>query len=443
MNKLLIIGTKNLSGGGSVAACALFESLKDENFDIAFYDISTGILYANDFETFLYKSNANLLALASSLLLRAISKALKLIHVFPDLPLSWDLLGIYDIHRVIQITRPDIVNVHWLGNNYIRFWDFTKLAVPVVLTLHDLWPISGLRHISFPVHKNIVDPYSRYPLFLAIDSFFEKRKIACISSAKHLAVIVSPSSFVDRFVTSALSKLGHQNNIANHVIPNIVRCIPRNIPSAESFCRMPSHSAGKKINILFGGSGNASALFKGYHHFFGILHYVQPSLERSFNLNVLLLGSASKFFSDKKRQALHSFDFEDLGNDIDMSAIIDQVDIYCSTSVSETFGLLAAEMVAECIDVIAFGGMGSDYIAHNYSCPSLNLIPDFSLTLYARCLSRLIEVKYTSLDPFLGSADITEATSLSSRYLPLKTFCIDAMNEDTVRSYLRLFRSIR
>ena len=49
--------------------------------------------------------------------------------------------------RVAQL-NPDLVNVHWIGNGYLKIETLAKLKVPLVWTLHDMWSFTGGCHYS-------------------------------------------------------------------------------------------------------------------------------------------------------------------------------------------------------------------------------------------------------------------------------------------------------
>ena len=48
----------------------------------------------------------------------------------------------------INKLKPDIVNLHWIGNETISISDIDKIKSKVVWTLHDMWPFCGAEHYS-------------------------------------------------------------------------------------------------------------------------------------------------------------------------------------------------------------------------------------------------------------------------------------------------------
>ena len=51
---------------------------------------------------------------------------------------------------LIQISafKADVINLHWVGWEYLRIEDLKRLEVPLVWTLQDMWPFTGGCHYS-------------------------------------------------------------------------------------------------------------------------------------------------------------------------------------------------------------------------------------------------------------------------------------------------------
>jgi glycosyltransferase involved in cell wall biosynthesis len=52
------------------------------------------------------------------------------------------------VHREICTEEYDIAHLHWLGDGYLDIADIAKIDLPIVWTLHDMWPITGGCHYS-------------------------------------------------------------------------------------------------------------------------------------------------------------------------------------------------------------------------------------------------------------------------------------------------------
>lgn len=70
---------------------------------------------------------------------------------------SW--LPFSPILRHINEIKPDLVHLHWIAGGMIRIEDIAKIKVPVVWSLHDMWPLTGGCHYDegckkFETHCN-------------------------------------------------------------------------------------------------------------------------------------------------------------------------------------------------------------------------------------------------------------------------------------------------
>lgn len=52
------------------------------------------------------------------------------------------------VHQDINTEEYDVAHLHWLGDGYLDIVDIAKIDLPIVWTLHDMWPITGGCHYS-------------------------------------------------------------------------------------------------------------------------------------------------------------------------------------------------------------------------------------------------------------------------------------------------------
>lgn len=43
-------------------------------------------------------------------------------------------------------SAPDLIHLHWIASDFLPFWKLQRLNVPLVWTLHDMWPFTGGCH---------------------------------------------------------------------------------------------------------------------------------------------------------------------------------------------------------------------------------------------------------------------------------------------------------
>ncbi len=52
------------------------------------------------------------------------------------------------IARRITALQPDVVNLHWTNGGFLSIQDLATIRVPIVWTMHDMWPFTGGCHYS-------------------------------------------------------------------------------------------------------------------------------------------------------------------------------------------------------------------------------------------------------------------------------------------------------
>jgi len=52
------------------------------------------------------------------------------------------------ISRNIASTNYDLINLHWINYGFLRLENFSRFTAPIVWTIHDMWPFTGVCHYS-------------------------------------------------------------------------------------------------------------------------------------------------------------------------------------------------------------------------------------------------------------------------------------------------------
>ena len=88
-------------------------------------------------------------------------------------------LGIFNsyfIKRLIKKVNPQILHLHWLGNEIMSLKDISDIKIPIVVTMHDMWFISPVEHYYVEHekgHKN-----SKLKNFFLNMAMYQKKKIS-------------------------------------------------------------------------------------------------------------------------------------------------------------------------------------------------------------------------------------------------------------------------
>ena len=139
----------------------------------------------------------------------------------------------------LRIFKPDIVHIHNLHGHYLHyptlFGFLEKLDIPVVMTLHDLWPLTG--SCCFPDKCNKWEQSCRhcpdrslYPATLLSNSRINKLlKTDCINRLPNVT-LVTPSKWAARRVARSSLRLCPTITIPNGVNDDVFKTISTNEP---------------------------------------------------------------------------------------------------------------------------------------------------------------------------------------------------------------------
>lgn len=64
-----------------------------------------------------------------------------------------------NFRQIIKKESPDIIHIHWIGAGFVRPESLANCPVPIVWTLHDLWPLLGAEHLPLSITR-MQDGYS-------------------------------------------------------------------------------------------------------------------------------------------------------------------------------------------------------------------------------------------------------------------------------------------
>ena len=75
-----------------------------------------------------------------------VTKILNRLFIKSDNTITLSLLKSYEIKKIIKKIDPDLINIHWIGNEFMSLKEIASLKVPIVWTLHDMWVLSPFSH---------------------------------------------------------------------------------------------------------------------------------------------------------------------------------------------------------------------------------------------------------------------------------------------------------
>lgn len=257
----------------------------------------------------------------------------------------------------------DIVNLHWIGSELIKFTDLLKIQKPLVFTMHDMWLFCGTKHYVEEWDSE-GNPYIRKDVMtrsnpVSYDSYWDKfsfqKKQSCLNREMHF---IAPSNWLaEKFKES---RIGYDKEIS--VIPN-----PLPLASFKKcekvFAREILGLPKDRRILLFGAFGGAADSRKG----FDLLIDTLNRLPKNFNLKDLVLVT----FGGKAEGDSYTFPFEvihlgHLYDEFSLVAAYNAADLFVLPSRLDNLPQTGTEAISCGCPVVGFnvGGL-PDIVTHS------------------------------------------------------------------------------
>jgi len=267
-------------------------------------------------------------------------------------PFSFSILPSIISFRINKNKSLDIIHLHWINFEMISIFEIGKIKKPIVWTIHDLWPISGISHLEQKYQKKMVIFY--------FDFFVKFLKIKYWKNT--IFYLVAPSSWM-------LNKI-----LENKIITNYKACVIPNPVDLKFWKKVENTKSCKKIIIGFGAYNFLNDKNKGYDLFLNSL---------------IILNNKSQYkivtFGDKFPEEILNLGFEvdSFGENLSENEIrkfYSSIDILVVPSRIESFGQVATEAMACGCPVIGFNNSGlfdiiehkkTGYLANSYNSNDL------------------------------------------------------------------------
>jgi glycosyltransferase involved in cell wall biosynthesis len=258
----------------------------------------------------------------------------------------------------INNLNSDLINLHWIGWEFLKIEDLKKFKVPLVWTLHDMWAFTGGCHYSEDCDRYQKScgncPQLKKNKNINLSHWIWKRKA---EEWKDLNLtVVAPSSWMaDCAKSSSLFK-----NFRIEVIPNgldLQTYQPNNQNLARQLLNLPQN---KKL-VLFGAFSAASDRRKGWH-------LLQSALQRLANSGREKRIELVIFGADRPEHPPDlGFPVRYLGhlNDDSLALVYSAADVFVAPSLQDNLPNTIIEALACGIPCVAFkiGGI-PDAIDH-------------------------------------------------------------------------------
>lgn len=255
--------------------------------------------------------------------------------------------------------NPDIINLHWVCNGYLKIETVPKFNKPLVWTLHDLWPFTGgcdyIKDCNNYQESCGSCPQLQSRQAWDLSRWVWQRKAKAWKDT-NLTLVATSSWMADCARSSSLFK-----NKRVELIPlglDTEKYKPINQQVARELLNLPQD----KHIVLFGAIGGTSDRRKGFHLLLPALQLLSQTRWKE-QIELVVFGAS------KPEQPIDlGFKSHYLGHlhdDISLALIYSAADVMLVPSIQEAFGQTASESLACGTPVVAFKATGlKDVIDH-------------------------------------------------------------------------------
>ena len=259
------------------------------------------------------------------------------------------------IYGALQKIDYDIVHLHWINNRFLDIRELAKIKKPIVWTLHDSWPFTGICHVPYEC-KQYENHCGVCPMLGSMNGedlayeVFEKKMDAYNDLNLH---IVTPS----RWLGENVKRSALLGRFPVHVIPN---CIDTDLfqPMDKSDARKVLGLESDKKYLLFGAMHAMEDPNKGFT-------YLKEAIMQILNTDTELLVYGT--YEDMRRYnlPLNARSLGYIGNDKMMVLLYNAAEVTIVPSLSENLSNTIMESLSCGTPVVAFNiGGNSDMIEH-------------------------------------------------------------------------------
>jgi glycosyltransferase involved in cell wall biosynthesis len=350
--KVLILSYSDIIGGASRAANRLHNALIENNNKsrMRVRVKKTDLVTVDSTQGKISKVSGKLRFILADQLMRLQKSPNPILHSPAVLPSG--------LVNEINNSDADVLNLHWINNEFLSIEDVGHLSIPLVLTLHDMWAFCGSEHYA-PDDINArwrigytSDTRPEGHSGLDIDRWVWKRKLNAWTTPMH---IVTPSYWLADCVKNCVLMQGWPVT----VIPNPL--------DTQQYQPWPKAMARALLGlpltprlVLFGAIGGGKDPRKGWDLLQSALMQVANN---SSDIQCVIFGQSEPDNAPKLGLPLHWLGH--LNDDVTLSILYSAVDVTVVPSRQENLPQTATEAQACGCPVVAFNTTGlKDVVEH-------------------------------------------------------------------------------
>jgi len=317
------------SGGAGIVVSRINDCLRAENYDsnilVAEKITSSNyvLCYQNYFDKFIWNQK------------KKISRNLK--YFFKTTNKNTHSINFFNSNILSQINKlaPDLINIHWIGNELISLEQIAKIKIPIIWTLHDMWLYSGAEHYTY--NKRYIEGYNDINKDKD-ESGFDLNKWVWNRKKKYIhndIKIITSNNWQDQNVkSSSLLKNNESFKIPYPIDLNFWKPIERKIAKKKL------NWDGDKIHLLFGISNYSRKKIKGLDIALDLFDKFNKINDGKYILNI---------FGDINKNHINHKQINLLGTIKSLSTfktLYSASDLLLHPSRLESFGLIPLESLA-------------------------------------------------------------------------------------------------
>lgn len=267
--------------------------------------------------------------------------------------ISLNIFNNFNLSKLIKNKCPDIVHLHWIGNEMISIKQISQINKPLVWTMHDMWPVLGCEHYTSNnrfIHGFNSHNRPDYERGLDLDKLIWDRKYKYLKKKK--IYIICPSSWIKNKVTKSFIFRSKDKFLCPYLIDqNQWKILSKK--KLFIFKEPP-----KKKTVIFFSATSSVNYRKGFNYLFEAINkYLKKE-----NYFLLVAGVKPKLFDDL---LIEKKFIGNVRSQKHLNKIYCSSDILVVPSILETFGQVFAEAGACGIPSVTFNHTGaSDIIDH-------------------------------------------------------------------------------
>lgn len=264
------------------------------------------------------------------------------------------------VWRKVNKSGADLLHLHWISAGFVSIESLAKITMPIVWTMHDMWPFTGGCHYD--------NECGRYQTHCASCPALDSKKERDLSyriferKLQHWQdleiTLVSPSHWLGECAKKS-KLLGHHpvEVIPNGIDTSVYKPINKEI--ARGVLGVPLD---KKL-ILFGAMNSESDKRKGYNYLISAIEKIAIN-SRSCDAYLVIFG-ASRHPESMTKLAMPTKYMGELKDEISMVVLYSAADVFVAPSKQDNLPNTIVESLACGTPCVAFdvGGM-PDMINH-------------------------------------------------------------------------------